>query len=45
LALVCRRHHTMLHERGLMLQRAPTGGFHAHRKTPESSQPRAPDTG
>ena len=45
LALVCRRHHTMLHERGLMLQRARTGRFHTHPKTPETPRPRAPDTG
>jgi len=45
LALVCRRHHTMVHERGLQLVRAETGGFRTDRKTGESCQPRAPDSG
>ena len=45
LALVCRRHHTMVHERGLVLCRGRSGRFRTRRKTSESSQPRAPDSG
>jgi len=51
LVLVCRRHHTMLHERGQHLVRERTGGFRIHPTTqhtpdtPDRPPPRAPDTG